>query len=51
MQHLLIVKLGATYPLLGICHGHQLLAHAMGGRVGPRPQGDEFGTVEVQLND
>jgi GMP synthase (glutamine-hydrolysing) len=38
-------------PLLAICYGHQLLAHAMGGRVGPCPQGYEFGTVEVQLND
>jgi len=38
-------------PLLGICYGHQLLAHAMGGQVGPNPLGSEFGTVEVQLSE
>lgn len=34
-------------PVLGICYGHQLLAHAMGGEVGHHPEGPEFGTVEV----
>jgi GMP synthase (glutamine-hydrolysing) len=38
-------------PLLGICYGHQLLAHAMGGQVGVNPLGREFGTVEIQLSE
>lgn len=36
-------------PVLGICYGHQLLAHALGGKVGNNPNGWEFGTVEVHL--
>lgn len=39
----------AGVPVLGICFGHQLLAHALGGRVGPNPRGREIGTVEVTL--
>jgi len=35
--------------VLGICYGHQLLAHALGGKVGNNPKGREFGTVEVAL--
>lgn len=34
-------------PLFGICYGHQLLAHALGGEVGDHPRGREMGTVEV----
>jgi len=37
-------------PLLGICYGHQLLAHALGGSVGYNPEGSEFGSVTVTLN-
>jgi GMP synthase (glutamine-hydrolysing) len=41
----------AGVPVLGICFGHQLLAHALGGRVGPNPRGREIGTISVALAD
>lgn len=36
-------------PVLGICYGHQLLAHALGGEVGDNPRGREVGTIGVRL--
>jgi GMP synthase (glutamine-hydrolysing) len=43
--------LKSDVPLLGICYGHQLLAHAMGGLVGNLPTGVELGTVHITLTD
>jgi GMP synthase (glutamine-hydrolysing) len=40
----------AGMPLLGICYGHQLIAHALGGEVGWHPAGREMGTVELELH-
>lgn len=39
----------AGMPVFGICYGHQLLAHGLGGEVGDNPRGREMGTVEVEL--
>jgi GMP synthase (glutamine-hydrolysing) len=38
----------AGMPLLGICYGHQLLAHALGGEADWHPEGIEIGTVAVR---
>lgn len=35
--------------ILGICFGHQLLAHALGGTVANNPRGLEVGTIPIHL--
>ncbi len=37
-------------PVFGICYGHQLLAHALGGQVDYNPAGRESGTIELELH-
>lgn len=41
----------AGTPIFGICYGHQLLAHALGGEVGYNPAGREMGTIDLQLHE
>ena len=37
-------------PILGLCYGHQLMAHSYGGKVGKAEVG-EFGFAELELNN
>src|SRR5579875_3355003 len=39
----------AALPLFGVCYGHQLMAHALGGRVDYLPGGREIGTQSIAL--
>ncbi len=39
----------AELPLFGVCYGHQLMAHALGGVVDYLPGGREIGTQPIEL--
>lgn len=39
----------AELPMFGVCFGHQLMAHALGGRVDYLPGGREIGTLPIEL--
>ncbi len=41
----------AGVPVLGVCFGHQLIAHAWGSAVTENPRGWEIGTCQVTLTD
>jgi GMP synthase (glutamine-hydrolysing) len=43
--------MAVSLPLLGVCYGHQLMAHALGGEVDYHPQGVEIGVHPVTLSD
>jgi GMP synthase (glutamine-hydrolysing) len=41
----------ANLPVFGVCYGHQLMAHALGGTVGWLPAGREMGTQPIARHD
>ena len=41
----------AQTPMFGVCYGHQLMVHALGGEVGWLPAGREIGTQTMTRSD
>jgi GMP synthase (glutamine-hydrolysing) len=51
LAHWLRQAVPAGLPVLGICYGHQLLAHALGGEVADLAPEPEVGTICVALTE
>lgn len=49
LAHWLANSAHGRVPVLGVCYGHQLLAHALGGAVDWHPLGRESGTATIEL--
>lgn len=47
----LIKAADKNLPMLGICFGHQLIAHCFGGKVGFNPAGLEVGSAPINLTE
>jgi GMP synthase (glutamine-hydrolysing) len=43
------VVIDAGTPLFGVCYGHQLMSHALGGEVAYHPKGREIGVLPITL--
>ena len=50
-QHYLVNAVETGVPVLGICFGHQLMAQALGGKVGLNPAGREIGTTDITVSN
>jgi GMP synthase (glutamine-hydrolysing) len=48
-QQWLVSALERDIPVLGVCYGHHLLAQTLGGEVGWSANGEEIGTVTIEL--
>lgn len=49
LQEWIVQLFQHNIPMLGICYGHQLIAHSLGGVCDYHANGMEIGTVEIEL--